>query len=259
MLALTVIISYVVNYFVLGQAITPAGLWSDIIAFGRSWYLNMYVGILLLIPFFNILWRNLEETSKKVLIVILMLLTSLTSITDVPLPNYWIGLYPITYYFCGAFLRENRVAIKKAILLASFIFVTLMQTVFTITYSAGGIFDWNVFGNYQCSYNAFIVAVSTILLFCILQDVRIKNRYISSILDVIGKNTLGIYLASTLLVDNLLYPFFQERYLTAQSFAQVQIFLAIASFVLSTVISIILTSFIKKCVLIFRPAHIDHN
>ena len=72
----------------------------------NAWYLEMYIGLFLLIPFLNIIYNNIQEKKyKDILIIVLLLLTSLEALTtalkiqDINLnifPDYWTIIYPIT-------------------------------------------------------------------------------------------------------------------------------------------------------------------
>ena len=85
-------------------------------AHGYAWYVEMYIGLFLLIPFLNILWQTLETRGKRTALIITLIgLTVLPS--TVPsfhlfgtkldiLPDYWTAIYPLTFYFIGAYLRE---------------------------------------------------------------------------------------------------------------------------------------------------------
>ena len=101
------------------------GIWSilDFSASEYSWYVEMYIGLFLLIPFLNILYQNIPcQHQKKLLIGSLLFLTSLPGIINVYnftdsgwwsapglstsyqfiLPDWWSKLYPVTYYFYEA-------------------------------------------------------------------------------------------------------------------------------------------------------------
>ena len=76
-----------------------------------SWYVEMYLGLALLIPFLNMLWRNIRDRwGHRALLAALLVLSVLPSVMDMTghalLPDWWKGLYPITYYCIGAYLRE---------------------------------------------------------------------------------------------------------------------------------------------------------
>lgn len=93
-----------------------------------AWYVNMYLGLYLLMPFLNILWRGLSgKSARKKCLLCLLILTALPGLANVYdlrtpgvllqpwnytgqtqlVPNWWTALYPVTFYFLGAYLREH--------------------------------------------------------------------------------------------------------------------------------------------------------
>jgi len=49
-----------------------------------SWYVNMYIGCFLLIPFLNLLWNSLSsQESRRILVIVLLVLTALPSVLNV--------------------------------------------------------------------------------------------------------------------------------------------------------------------------------
>ena len=78
-----------------------------------AWYIEMYIGLFLLIPFLNILWKELCETHNATgpvcLIGTLILLSSLPDFTNrygfYLLPAYWNKLWILVYYCAGAYIR----------------------------------------------------------------------------------------------------------------------------------------------------------
>lgn len=103
-------------------------------ASGYAWYMNMYFGLFLLIPFLNILYKGLPDLrSKHILILSLMILTSFTGIINcfcyspetgwylssevsqyqTILPDWWKDLYPLTYYFLGAYLKDHPLKLTR--------------------------------------------------------------------------------------------------------------------------------------------------
>jgi len=75
-----------------------------------AWYIEMYIGLFLLIPFLNVLYNNLEtQRNKQLLLLMLLILTALPGITNgsfAILPDWWLMLYPIMYYYFGSYLKE---------------------------------------------------------------------------------------------------------------------------------------------------------
>lgn len=94
-----------------------------------AWYIELYIGVFLLSPFINLLWQNLDETMKKTLLYIMLLSTAVPSLVNIYrigdiswwirpsvnsfydqiIPQYWVGLWPFTYYLIGARLKDVNV------------------------------------------------------------------------------------------------------------------------------------------------------
>lgn len=180
-----------------------------------SWYIELYIGLFLIIPFLNIIYKNLNSKRKKqVLIATLVILTVLPTLFNIfnfdkadfwlnptnsdaktkILPNWWISLYPITYYFTGCYLREYGLKFKTITLL-----ISLTVSVFAFgsfnfyrsygeTFESGDYLAWN-------GFEAFIMAV---ILFTLLSRLK-ANKLPSPIRFVLWKvsdSALGIYLLS---------------------------------------------------------------
>ena len=93
-----------------------------------SWYIEMYIGLFLLIPFLNLIYKNLPSKGWKIALVITLLALNaipkfvngfnftqegwwsdptLSTQYQRILPRWWsYNTYPLAYYFIGAYLRE---------------------------------------------------------------------------------------------------------------------------------------------------------
>lgn len=102
----------------LGDARTPLDWVLQIFDFSAApyaWYIEMYLGVFLLIPFLNTLWVHLpSDRARRALVLTLIalsILPSLDSATAVVhlrlLPDWWDRLYPLTYYYVGLSIREH--------------------------------------------------------------------------------------------------------------------------------------------------------
>lgn len=80
-----------------------------------AWYIEMYIGLFLLSPFFNAAWNSIGERGQKGLLLTLVGMTALPSVVNQLgpiLPDWWVGIYPMTYYAMGAWLREHSIKMK---------------------------------------------------------------------------------------------------------------------------------------------------
>lgn len=89
-----------------------------------GWYVEMYIGLFLLSPFLNAAWQALHDRARLALVITLVVLTSLPAVTNAVgpiLPDWWLRIYPLTYYFVGAWLREHPLRWKSVWLLAGWL------------------------------------------------------------------------------------------------------------------------------------------
>lgn len=78
-----------------------------------AWYIEMWIGLFLLAPFINILYKAIPTKQMKLyLIGMLYLFTALPDFCNRYgihlVPGFWGGLYPIMFYLIGAFIREYK-------------------------------------------------------------------------------------------------------------------------------------------------------
>lgn len=106
---LTCVISYPIRHFLLGDTQT---LWTWLERFftfsNYAWYIEMYIGLILISPLINLVLERLTTTKSLLwLLGTMLVLTALPSLTPAPLlPDYWTALYPVTYYVIGGVIRK---------------------------------------------------------------------------------------------------------------------------------------------------------
>lgn len=71
---------------------------------GYQWYVEMYIGLYLLIPFLNKFWHSLEQKEKKQIIGVISLLVTVPTIfaciKDIKiLPEWWKNIWPLLFIF----------------------------------------------------------------------------------------------------------------------------------------------------------------
>lgn len=190
-----------------------------------SWYIEMYLGLFLLIPFLNTLYDGLNIKKKQLLIVTMLLLTALPSILNIfdiysiykpdwwlmpskstrytrLVPDAWICLYPITYFYLGKYFREHPIKLAPRQIAVLGIFVFLFAGIFNYYRPYGSTF---IVGPWQ-DYNSFLVTVQAVLVFNFF--IRIKYNKLSEtgkrVFAKISDLSLGAYLTS-LIFDSLVY------------------------------------------------------
>ena len=175
-----------------------------------GWYIEMWIGLFLLIPFLNILWWNCPSKKHK-----LLLIGTLFSITSVPIftnrygvqltPDYWRACYPLLFYFVGTYIREYRPKVSRWgwLILAGMCLVNpLFNTLFVKNHSMIQIMGdpSGVFG-----------AILAVLFFLLCYKVDIKVTSIRSLITCVSLSSLDMYLCCYLF-DAVLYPVFKEAF-----------------------------------------------
>ncbi|MCC3356907.1 acyltransferase family protein [Bacillus sp. REN16] len=189
---------------------------------GYSWYVNMYIGIFLLILFLNLIFNGLNTRKERhILILTFLLLSGVPNFVNVlPVlinesrilyfPDWWAGIYPLTYFFIGCYIREYRPKVNKPFALLSFVFIILVETFLCYYYSDNGPFVDAV--GY---YGPLMIIASSVLFFIIFYDIDIKNKVLSSIFGTLGGLTLDIFLAS-FISDLLVYEYIRNNVFESQ-------------------------------------------
>ena len=115
---LTCVISSPIRYFLLGEKDGFLVWLKRFCTFSNySWYVEMYIGLILLSPIFNLALDNMR-TPKQIWLLTgsVVLVTTLPTITPLGLlPDWWAGLYPVGYYMIGAAIRRTKPKIPAAV------------------------------------------------------------------------------------------------------------------------------------------------
>lgn len=178
-----------------------------------AWYVEMYIGLFIIIPFLNVLYQNLEtKKNKEVLLLSLCSLIVLPTICNLNntkyVPAFWVGIWPVLYYFVGSYIGEYRPKISSRLNFFLIIVVLMFNTGFIYMRCSGGYFEWNVYNDWYGWQNF----LSTVLVFIFVQNIDLSRlpRIICSIVSYIAKLSLGIYLASWIM-DNWYYSYLLEK------------------------------------------------
>lgn len=154
-----------------------------------AWYIEMYIGLFLLIPFLNLIYNNLgTQRQKQLLLLVTAVLTVAPTLfnafdlknpewwagpkyTDAltqVLPRWWSNLYPVTYYFTGCYLREYGLRMKSRTLVVLLAITTLGFTLFNFWRNYGGGFHAALYNN----WGAIQPYVTSILLFTLMSRIK---------------------------------------------------------------------------------------
>lgn len=177
-----------------------------------AWYVEMYIGLYLLIPFLNLLWQAAAAKRRRLLLIsLLALLTLLPSFiksfggTTVSLdfiPDWWENLYPVTYYFIGAWIAEYRPRLRKRVSLPLFLLAVAVPTAANCLYSAGGEYAWFMMNRFCCLSTACIA----VTLFLVLYDIPALPRPLWAAVRALSLCSFELYLFS-FIADQGLYRY----------------------------------------------------
>lgn len=165
------------------------------------WFYTCYVVLYILMPIIKKIYILLKESSKeKITIIILVIITSiLPSINPVNnqlnLDSGYNYMWFITLVFLGAYIRENEFKIKTYKLLLMFIMVLIFQLI--IYYNIKKITALSLFGywhSFLYSYNNTLVLINSLLLFILINKIRIKKNYTKKIIGFFSASTFSVYL-----------------------------------------------------------------
>lgn len=112
---LTCVFSFPIRHFLLDEKLTIAQWIEKMVTFANyGWYVEMYIGLFLFAPVINLALNAMTERKHLYWLAgTMVVLTALPSITALNLiPDYWIAMYPITYYVLGAVIRRLDLRLK---------------------------------------------------------------------------------------------------------------------------------------------------
>lgn len=183
-----------------------------------SWYIEMYIGLFLIIPFLNIIYNSLESRAKKrALIFTCLCLTSIPGALNYYCkitPEYWAFTYPVLYYFMGAYIREYEDEIRAALAPVLFVGALLAGTAVNVLVSYGKPFVYTAMVDWGGIENALMAPA----LFVILKKLPLGKtpKAAAKCIEKIGKWSLGAYLLSWIF-DQYAYPALNSALPTAES------------------------------------------
>lgn len=188
-----------------------------------GWYIEMYLGLFLLVPFLNVLYKNLPtRRAKQVLIATLLVLTTLPAVINVYnftdpswwaqpasspdhvqlIPQWWKGIYPLTYYYLGAYVGEYGLPLPSALLRLCALAFWFGGAAYAWWRSRGALFVWGAWCDWGSVFNVGLsVCVFTLLT---RREYRRTPRILRRLIAGSSQLCLGAYLLSYVF-DRLYY------------------------------------------------------
>lgn len=173
----------------------------------RTWYINMYMGLLVLIPFINKGWVHMDQKEKKLLLAVLFLISiaskyiSTISANLFPtnplllISNYFFNTFYIFYYLIGAYIRDCPTHIRKIPLAALWQLILCVHTWYYFYMMGGGYY--NDFSQAQeFWYDNPFLAIESILMFLLFYDVKCEIKMVRKFISAIAFVSFDMYLVS---------------------------------------------------------------
>ena len=200
-----------------------------------AWYIEMYIGLFLMIPFLNILYSNIKtQGQKKLLILTGLVLTALPAVLNVYnfkvsgwfsdpsmtvdpegkavtlnklIPSFWTILYPVTYYFIGCYLREYGLKLKTWMNGLLIIAWSGLNGLYNLWRSRDALFQWGAW----CDWGSLFNVIQAVLIFTFFMNLKYEKMplFVKWCFMKLSGLTLGIYLISWS-VDRLFYPILEK-------------------------------------------------
>lgn len=229
-----------------------------------GWYIEMYIGLFLLIPFLNVLWKNLNTKQKNVLIITLIFITASASIFNVfdftqtkwwigsvhnsskIIQSYWTIIYPLTYYFLGCYFEENKDYIKRVKVIYLIGFIILFGTINYFKY-----YNNKFLMLEDTSYGGYQAMIISTLIFLLCLKIEKSPNTIKKFAALISKFSLEMYMLS-FVTDKVVY-FVLNKFISNYSIKALSYFLIVPIiFFITLIFSYIVGNGIKKFCLFIK-------
>ena len=236
-----------------------------------SWYIEMYIGLFILIPFFNIIINSLKSKREyQMILITLIVLIALPSILNIfkfdsiewwkkpsisnnyvkILPAWWTSIYPVLYYFLGAYLKRYNVKLNTKLNILFLIIFTILDGTFNFYRSFNVKYIW---GSWN-SYSSLFVMIETFLVFNLLLKIKFKKEFSfrNNTLKILSNACLGAYLISCM-YDKIIYdklevliPNVKQRFIYAPIVVLLSFLCSIITSILINMILFVISELKKK-------------
>ena len=190
----------------------------DYSAIPYAWYIEMWIGLALLTPFLNYMYKAIPSKNQK-----LLLLASLFVMTSLPdlfnrygmylVPAYFAkAAYPLLFYFAGTFIREYQPRIKHWQGWALVMSMSMVTPLFNIAVFRGNSDLVQIAGGPGGVFHSWIA----LAIFLMLYKKDISNPPLKRRVTHCSLVSLEMYLCCYMF-DMLYYPWFKERFFETQS------------------------------------------
>ena len=134
------------------------------------------------------------KKEKHILIGSLLFVATLYPVFLYIVPSYWQMLYPLVYYFLGVYIHEYQPKVKKIWLVLVTLVIVFGEATVSYLFADGKSFIWNVLGPVDSGYSTITVVISTVAVFLLFYDIKIKVSWIKTFFRKISEVSFEIYL-----------------------------------------------------------------
>lgn len=192
-----------------------------------GWYVNYYIALFCMIPFLNLAFNGLETRNQRLILLITISAFSIFARSmfigferadqSKLFPDYLNGMWPLAYYFAGAYIREYPP--KRCVRNKLLIFMVLAAATAFITESTykHTIADTNADNNHHFlswhfnDYGTYPVFIMAICIFLLLFDITTSNKRVKFVLQQLSGTTFALYLISYIF-DRKIYGEYSAKY-----------------------------------------------
>lgn len=222
----------------------------DFSAITYGWYIEMWIGLYILTPFLNLLYKAIPtKRQKQILIVSFFICTALPGLFNRYgfhlVPGFWQGIFPLTFFFIGSYMREYqpKLSHKNSIFaIFTIIAVCAINPVFNMLFVKNHTMIQIVGGP-----NGVFGTIVAVLTFLLLYRVDYKNKFVCGSLTRISLLSLDMYLCCYIF-DRIFYPYFIDRYFVNQAQFGWFFFIIVPLVFVSSLVMAQVKEWIFKCV-----------
>lgn len=220
--------------YLLGEKLPLMDWISRFVTFGNyAWYVEMHIGLVLLSPVINLGLEQMSDRDLGRFAWIMFFVTSAHSITALDLiPNYWSGLYPVTYYVMGAAIRRLKPKVRPWQGLGAALLISMLLALVSIATTDEGFSK-----GFTQGYGGFWTMLTAISVFTGLYRIKVKKASAKLLAWLAGGCFEGYLLSK--IFDLWTYPLVRPWH-TPEKFLLVFLVITLPTFVC--------TLFLGKCV-----------
>lgn len=183
-----------------------------------AWYIEMWIGLALLTPFLNYLWKAIPTVREKLLLIVsLFVMTSLPDLGNryglYIFPGYFASAcYPFLFFYIGTFIREYQPRVATWFGCCVIVAMALITPVANVVLFRGSGDIVEIGGGPGGVFYTWIA----VALFLMLYKVDISVSPVRKFITHCSQVSLEMYLCC-FMFDQIYYPWFKERFFESQS------------------------------------------